>query len=228
MNPGKRMPSKISVVFMRSFMLVLPGAGLWTRESVTQCPSSFLVQASLPFHHQDVEISPHPVAAGSALRGHYRTISEPWPVSPVIGAKEGPGPIRAYKTQCSGSAVCLDMRVWPVAWQNSSPQFLATCMQGCTSVATCVIVTYCAHPWGLGSYLFLPQAVEGMVVKAPPLLHILTQTPGHLFICNLCCLSESCMHMGTHMYAHELACLCTCRDQRSTSCASSVTLHIFF
>lgn len=40
-NPGKRVPLKISVVFMRSFMLVLCRTGLEVREAVTQGPSSF-------------------------------------------------------------------------------------------------------------------------------------------------------------------------------------------
>lgn len=51
MNPGKRMPSKISVVFMRSLMLML-GVGLEVKESVIQGPSSSQqVQISLLFHH---------------------------------------------------------------------------------------------------------------------------------------------------------------------------------
>lgn len=41
MNPGKRTPSKISVVFMCSVMLVLCGTGLEVRKSVTEGPSSF-------------------------------------------------------------------------------------------------------------------------------------------------------------------------------------------
>lgn len=51
MNPGKRMPSKISVVFMRSLMLML-GVGLEVKESVIQGPSSSQqAQISLLFHH---------------------------------------------------------------------------------------------------------------------------------------------------------------------------------
>lgn len=124
MNPGKRTPSKISVVFMRSFMLVLSGVGLSVRRSVTQGPSSSQqVQARLPFHHEMLR------------RGHTR-----WLLVLFLGIFAGPsqnlgqtclpsGPRQASSSlgiQISGlrlwagNGVCLALRLQPTAWQNSA------------------------------------------------------------------------------------------------------------